>query len=68
MDNNQNKNKNGAVNKIAIAITILLAIFILAMCSSGGSSKSGRKWSDLSDQEKENARWAYYAQQAANGK
>lgn len=50
---------------VAAAIFVGIVLLISAVgegCSSSGSS--GRKWSDLSDVEKDNARWAYYAQQA----
>lgn len=49
---------------IAIVAFILVAVIYFATCGDSGSSSSGKKWGDLSDQEKDNARWAYHAQQA----
>lgn len=52
-------------------VVCLFMAFLLALslCACGGSrSSSTRKWSDLSPVEKENARWAYEAQQAIKGK
>ena len=52
-------------------VVCLFMAFLLALslCACGGSrSSSTRKWSDLSPIEKENARWAYEAQQAIKGK
>lgn len=51
-----------------LAIVFILAAALVASCSGGSSSSSGKKWSDLSDVEKENARWAYEAQQAIDDK
>lgn len=48
-------------------IVIFLFIFLLLGSCDSGSSSSGRKWSDLSDQEKANAKWAYNVQQYING-
>ena len=48
-------------------IIILFVLMIGAMFSGGGSSSSsGRNWSDLSEKEKANARWAYEVQQEIN--
>lgn len=49
---------------IVFIIIIVLAI-ALNMCGGGGSS-SGRKWDDLTETEKNNARWAYEVKQAIN--
>ena len=50
---------------IAVVIIVAAAIAIVAyFASSSSSSSSGRKWSDLSEVEKDNARWAYNAKQA----
>lgn len=51
------------LKEIIIALVIIVILFLI-IPGSGGSSSSGRKWSDLNEQEKDNARWAYYAQQA----
>lgn len=60
-----NKNNNsGAVGIIALAIIMGI---LLSMCSSDSGS-SGRKWSDLSEVEKANARWAYEVQQGIKGR
>lgn len=65
IESTKSKSKLIAVALIAIALAILIPL-----CFVGGdpnySSSSGSKWSDLSDVEKENARWAYYAKQAAD--
>lgn len=62
-----NKNGTGLGLKGWIII-ILFVLMIGAMFSGGGSSSSSssRKWSDLSEREKENARWAYEVQQEIN--
>lgn len=49
-----------------MAVVVLLVASLLAACSS--SSSSGKKWGDLSDVEKANAKWAYQVQQHINGK
>lgn len=59
MDNSSDK-----IAKIIIALVVLIGL-LMAMAEGGGSS-SGKKWGDLNDQEKANAKWAYYAQQAIN--
>ena len=51
--------KNNVIFALFMFFVVLL---ITAMCSSGGDSGSKRKWSDLSETEKDNARWAYEAQ------
>ena len=47
-------------------VFVVAIIAIIAMIFSGGSdsSSSKRSWSDLSDVEKDNARWAYEVKQA----
>lgn len=57
-----NNGKNSGVG--GLVIVIIAMALLLSMCSSSGSSKSGRKWSDLSEVEKANARWAYEVQQS----
>lgn len=55
------------VKQWGIMVTVVLMVAsMLAACSS--SSSSGKKWGDLSDVEKANAKWAYQAQQAIKGK
>ncbi|MBP3938903.1 MAG: hypothetical protein IK955_05800 [Clostridia bacterium] len=49
---------------LGIVALIVAAVIFFATCGGSGSNKSGKKWSDLSDQEKDNARWAYEAQKA----
>ena len=44
---------------IATVVIVFSCIIIGVCCDSGGGSSSGKKWGDLTDQEKENARWAY---------
>lgn len=49
-----------------LACAVIAAVIFTScatMCDSGSSNKSGKKWSDLSDTEKANAKWAYEAQQ-----
>ena len=58
--------KRGAKMKKAFIISMLLTMVLsLAACVGGGSS-SDRSWSDLSETEKANARWAYEVQQGLN--
>lgn len=52
--------KNGKL--IAGILAMIMMVVTLCSCSSG--SGSGKKWSDLSDVEKNNARWAYEVQEA----
>ncbi|MBE6802696.1 MAG: hypothetical protein E7530_07405 [Ruminococcaceae bacterium] len=59
----QKKKKSFAEYIIAAVAFILVAVLYFVTCGDSGSS-SGKKWSDLSDREKDNARWAYHAQQA----
>lgn len=49
---------------IFVILFFTVALIIAAVMPKSSSSK--RKWSDLSDQEKQNAKWAYEAQQAIN--
>ena len=49
-------------------VVVVIIVALVAACSGGSGSSSGRKWSDLSDVEKANAKWAYNAQQAINGR
>ena len=51
-----------------IASVLAIAALLSAYGCSGTGSSSGKKWSDLSPQEQANAKWAYEAQQAINGK
>ena len=48
---------------IAGILAMLMLMATLCSCSSG-SSRSGKKWSDLSETEKNNARWAYEVQES----
>lgn len=54
--------KNSGVGPLVILVIVVA--LLMSMCSSSGGSKSGRKWSDLSEVEKQNARWAYEFQQS----
>lgn len=55
------------VKQWGIMVTVVLIVAsMLAACSS--SSSSGKKWGDLSDVEKANAKWAYQVQQGIKGK
>lgn len=63
--NNKNDNKGDAL-KSNIIIAMIVVILIALFNSCDGGSSSGTKWSDLSDVEKENARWAYEVQQSLN--
>ena len=68
--------KKNAKNLSRKAVTVRVIILVVAavlclICLIGGllsiiSDSGGRSWSDLSDVEKDNARWAYEAQQAIN--
>ncbi len=49
-----------------IATVIIIIIVIVAVVSAIGDSGSSKKsWGDLTKTEQDNARWAYYAQEAA---
>jgi len=59
-----NYKKKGIEMKKAVIISLVLSILLsLSACFGGGSSSSGKSWSDLSDVEKANAKWAYEVQQ-----
>lgn len=60
---NEPKKKKFSEYAIGIVAFILIAVIYFATCGDSGGS-SGKKWSDLNEREKENARWAYHAQQA----
>ena len=69
------KNKKKAQEKRGgtIGVVCLVAIFVIIVvigvsCSSSSSSSSGKKWSELSDVEKDNAKWAYEVQQELNNR
>lgn len=47
---------------ITIIVVVIFCVLYLTMCGDRGSS-SGTKWSDLSDTEKANAKWAYEVKQ-----
>lgn len=51
---------------VLVIICILFLICFTNYITNNFISDGGRSWSDLSDVEKENARWAYEAQQAIN--
>ena len=53
---------------IGVVIAAIVFTSCATMCDSGSSSKSGKKWSDLSEVEKANARWAYEVQQSLKDK
>lgn len=61
--NTSNKNSSETVKGIISIIFVIMLVCYFASCGSGGAS-SGRKWSDLSETEKANAKWAYETQQA----
>lgn len=52
---------------IALILSTMLSLTFLCGCGSSRSS-SGKKYSDLSDVEKRNAKWAYEVQQGIKGK
>ncbi len=56
-------NQNQVVAIVVTAIVVVFAVIYALTSSSGGSSK--KSWGDLNETEKNNARWAYYAQEAA---
>jgi len=49
------------MKKVLALVMALLMVLSLVAC---GSSSSKTKWSDLSKEEQDNARWAYEAKQA----
>ena len=57
--------------KLIYILVLVVACILCLVCfanfvTNTFLSDEGRSWSDLSDVEKENARWAYEAQQAIN--
>lgn len=51
--------KKFSVNRgIALLLTIIMSVSVLCACGSSSRS-SGKKYSDLSDTGKRNAKWAY---------
>ena len=60
----ENSMKNVVVGIFAVIIAIAMCCFVFGSCGSSSSS-SGKKWSELTEQEKDNARWSYHAKQAA---
>ncbi len=54
----------GKAITVLVLIAAVTATLSLVVSQISNSSSSGKKWSDLSDVEKDNARWAYHAQQA----
>ena len=58
--------KRSAEMKKAFIISMLLTIVLSFTACVGGGSSSDRSWSDLSETEKANARWAYEVQQGLN--
>lgn len=55
------------MKKFVSLLVVLATVLSLSACG-GGRSSSGRTWSDLSEVEKANARWAYEVQQGLKGK
>ena len=53
---------------IAVVVLIVSFIALVSYFASSSGSSSGTRWSQLSDVEKDNARWAYNAQQAINNR
>ena len=57
-------------NKKAVVVCLVLAAILFIGCAvyavHSFSTYSGPKWNELSDTEKDNAKWAYEAQQAVN--
>ena len=60
-----NTKKNVILVVLFVIVIVVCSCFVLGGCGSSRSNSSGKKWSDLTEQEKENARWAYHAKQAA---
>ena len=57
--------KNVVVGIIAVILAVAMVCFAFGSCGSSSSGKSsGKKWSELTKQEQDNARWAYHAKQA----
>ena len=67
--NNQNNNGESSIGQKIFAFIVTAALIIGLTCwILGDSGSSGKKWSDLSDQEKDNARWAYQVQEEINNR
>jgi len=49
--------QNNKRRVVSIFIVTIMIVTLFSGCGSSSSSK--RKWSDLSDVEKKNAKWAY---------
>ena len=63
MDNQNKGDNNKKSNVVVIVIAIVLALLLCQCMGVFDSSSSGKKWSDLTETEKNNARWAYEVQQ-----
>ena len=59
----ENKNKPDKSGIVIFVVVIVVSFIIFGACG-GLDSNSGTKWSSLSEQEKENARWAYNVKQS----
>lgn len=58
--------KNVVVGIFVIFFAVAMVCFVFGSCGSSSSgNSSGKKWSELTKQEQDNARWAYHAKQAA---
>ena len=51
--------RNKLANYLCVAVIIFFIIFYIGACSGSSHSSNGKKWEDLSEQEKQNARDAY---------
>lgn len=68
---NKIKDSNGKLKEkikgyIVVFVAVMFSLGILSLSIGSISSSSGKKWGDLSKQEQDNAKWAYYAQQVIN--
>ena len=52
---------------IAIAWAMLLILACMGSCNSSGGSSGGKKWSEMSELERDNSRWAHEAYEYING-
>lgn len=61
------KKPSKAGGVVGLIIIVVIIVVICYACPGSSSSSGKRKWSDLSDREKDNARWAYEVQQLIDG-
>lgn len=62
-EENPMKDKKGIGCAGVVSIILIIVLFV-SFFGSCGKSSSGKKWSDLTEKEKDEARWAHQVQEA----